>query len=686
MDDGYTGRWSRNFQQRRSSKMKSLLTAALIAITTASSARSDDAVVSLLHTHCARCHGKSKRVEGDVNLATAQKDTDLLTNARLISDVIDVLEAEYMPPEDESSLTSAARTGLVHKLRGMLHTAVTQRTTAPRTPIRRMNRFQYNNAVQDLFQLNVVVFPLPERMMREHDNYFQPHTGKMPNVVRVGSRPLGKSQLIERRLGGVTAFPQDLRAENGFDNRGDHLSLSPLLLESFLQLSRSIVESPDFHEKTSGIWPEFFTPPADSQAQLEPVVRKRLLTFLTRAFRRPVEDELLDRYASYALAQIDAGTSFVDAMKSVASAALASPHFLYIYSPQPVDDSSQTLNDFDLATRLSFFLWGSIPDQHLLDLAADGVLNKPDVLAQQVDRMLGDRKLKRFCDSFPAQWLQLERIISSTPDREMYPQFYFSKYRASMHMMLEPLLLFETVLIENLSILNFIDSDFSYRSDLLNSWYSNGTQGKAGSPVSVPFNRVSVSDRRQGGVITSAAVMTMTSGPTRTHPITRGAWIASVILNDPPEPPPADVPPLAEKPAEVEKNLTIRERFAAHRTRPDCAACHRRIDPLGFALENYNAAGIWRDEYSNGRQVDASGSLFGRHEFGDIVEFKNVLLKEKHRFARAFTRHLLSFALGREADVADTLAVDRIVEQTGDDEFRFRELITQLVLSESFRR
>ena len=660
--------------------------AAIIAITTVSSAQAEDAVVSLLQTHCARCHGQTKRVEGDVNLASVQKERDLLARPKLISDVLDVLEADYMPPEDESSLTSESRTRLIGHLRDMLHTAVTQHATVSQTPIRRMNRFQYNNAVQDLFQLNVVVFPLPERMMREHGNYFQPHTRKMPAVVRVGSRPLGKSQLIERRLAGVTPFPQDLRAENGFDNRGDHLSLSPLLLESFLGLSRSIVESPDFHQKTCGIWTEFFAPPDNTQAPFEPVVRSRLRTFLTRAFKRPVEDEVLDRYVSHVLTQLEAGTAFVDAMKAVASAALASPRFLYIYNRQSAGGSPQPLDDFDMATRLSFFLWGSIPDQKLLDLAADGTLHESDVLAQQVDRMLSDRKLKRFCDSFPAQWLQLERIISSAPDREMYPQFYFSKYRASMHMMLEPLLLFETVLIEDRSILNFIDSDFSYHSDLLASWYSNRTQGKAGSPVVVPFKRVAISDRRQGGVMTSAAVMTMTSGTTRTHPITRGAWIASVILNDPPEPPPADVPPLAEKPAAADSDLTIRERFAAHRTRPDCAACHRRIDPLGFALENYNAAGIWRDKYSNGRDIDASGSLFGRHEFTDIVEFKDVLLEEKHRFAKAFTRHLLAFALGRETDVADTLAVDRIVEQTAASDFRFRTLITQLVLNESFRR
>lgn len=634
--------------------------------------------------NCVKCHGRDGKTEGKVNLFELKSADDLTAKPALVREIIDALESEYMPPEDEPLLTPEIRKQLLTELQNVLRVAVASQAP-PRSPIRRMNRFQYNNAVQDLFQLNVVVFALPERMLREHGNYFQPQTGKMPQRLKAGSRPLGKSQLIEKRLAGVTPFPQDLRAEHGFDNRGDHLSLSPLLLESLLRLSRSIIDSADFNSKTCGIWSAFFaSPPAAQETQA--AVRDRLRSFLTRAFRRPVEDELLDRYAGHVLSLLASGESFTDSMKSVAAAAIASPQFFYVYDQADVvtvGDATRT-NDFDLASRLSFFLWGSIPDQILLDVAALGTLHEPEVLSGQVERMLRDKRLKRFCDSFPAQWLQLERIISSTPDRLRYPQFYFSKYRASMHMMLEPLLLFETVLIEDHSILQFIDSDFSYRSNLLQAWYRDGSQGNAGSPVAVEFHRVPITDRRQGGVITNAAVMTMTANATRTQPITRGAWIASVILNDPPEPPPADVPLLADEPTQAEKDLTLRERFAAHRKRPDCAGCHRRIDPLGFALENYDAAGIWRDTYKNGRVVDPSGTLFGRRKFASIVEFKDALLAEKDRFARALASHLLSFALGRETDVADSLALDQIVRETAADNYRFQTLIRQVVLSESF--
>ena len=192
-----------------------------------------------------------------------------------------------------------------------------------------------------------------------------------------------------------------------------------------------------------------------------------------------------------------------------------------------------------------------------------------------------------------------------------------------------------------------------------------------------------VEDRRQGGVITTAAVMTMTSGTERTKPITRGAWLATVIFNNPPDPPPADVPPLPEDDAENE-NRTLRERLASHREHAACSGCHAKIDPLGFALENYGVTGRWRDHYDNGREVDMAGTLFGQHTFGDIAEFKDAILKERTRFAKGFASHLLSFALARELDARDRVSVDQIVDHAAADEFRLRNLLKELVLSDSF--
>jgi hypothetical protein len=196
------------------------------------------------------------------------------------------------------------------------------------------------------------------------------------------------------------------------------------------------------------------------------------------------------------------------------------------------------------------------------------------------------------------------------------------------------------------------------------------------------FRRVAAKDPRYGGVITSAAMLSMTSGPRRTHPIARGAWVIEVIFNDPPPPPPNDIPPLNEDASD--ENLTIREKFAKHRENPDCAGCHSKLDPLGFALENFDITGRWRDKYENGRTVDASGTLLRKYEFKDIVRFKESITKEDRRFAKAFTAHLMRFALSRELTPGDTLSIDRIINKTANKNFRLRSLLKEVIRSKSF--
>ncbi|MDA7888601.1 DUF1592 domain-containing protein, partial [Akkermansiaceae bacterium] len=643
-------------------------------------------VLEIFQENCVSCHGKDGKVKGKVNLLEIGSLEELKKQPKLLESLVDAIDFEEMPPEDEPQLKPEARKKFLGDLEDLLHQSVAGKKEYLQTPIRRMNRFQYNNAVTDLFDLNCTVFTLPERMMRDHKGYFKPETGKMAQRVTVGSRPLGKSQMIEPRLAGVAAFPQDLRAEHGYDNQGDHLSLSPLLMESFLKLGQSVVESHDFGPKRVGIWNDFFLPPK-GEVEVEQVVRERMEKFLSKAFRRTVEAGERERYVSYILGQLEKGVDYTEAMKRVSSAVISSPKFLYLYDGMSGGKGSGQVDGFDLASRLSFFLWGSLPDEELLALAESGELLKKDVLAVQLTRMLKDKKVKRFCDSFPSQWLQLERIISSVPDPKKFKEFYFSQYRDSMHMMLEPLLLFETVLIENQAITQLIDSDFTYRSGHLVEAYgelAGKTKARKGEVGVLNFDRVAVKDRRTGGVITNAAVMTMTSGPERTQPITRGAWIAAVIFNNPPEPPPADVPALGEKPKDGEEHLTLRERLSMHRERADCRGCHEQIDPLGFALENYNAVGQWREEYENKRKVDMEGTLFRKHKFTDVVEFKDAILAEKDRFARGLAGHLLSFALGRELGVADGLALDEIATATAKDGYRIQTLLREIVLSEPF--
>ncbi len=673
----------------------SMATAAVFACLVMLPVRAEPPRVSLVQQCCGDCHSGGDEAVSDVWFASLTT-TDLAADAELVQRMIGVVDRREMPPSDAPEFSEEDRALLLKELREIERQALANAEPIP-PPIRRMTRFQYNNAVTDLFGLNRVVFTLPERLMREHPGSFSPESGRMAVVVHVGNRPLGKSQMIEPRLAGVAAFPQDLRAEHGYDNQADHLSLSPLLMEAFLTLGQSITESPDFTPKNVGIWETFFAAP-DEAADHDVVLRERLRPFLTNAFRQPIDESTLNRYVAHAKGRLERGEAFTPVMKSLAAAVLASPRFLYLFNGitdntgTTIPEQGRAAADLTLASRLSFFLWGSLPDETLLHLAASGELHQPEVLESQVTRMLTDRKLKRFCDSFPAQWLQLDRLISSVPDREAFPQFYFLKYRDSMHMMLEPLLLFETVLIENRPITDLIDPDFSYRSAHLEEAYGelataaeSRPKGRTGEVTQLTFHRVPITDRRSGGVITNAAVMTMTSGPERTKPITRGAWVASVIFNAPPPPPPADVPPLAEHPVGDEANLTLRERLAMHRERSDCRGCHDRIDPFGFALENYDPVGAWRDTYTNEREVDATGSLFQTLTFSTPVEFKDAILAEKDRFTQALAGHLLAFALARELTPADQPAIRRIARRTAKDGYHMQTLLREVILSTPFR-
>ncbi|MCA9217255.1 MAG: DUF1592 domain-containing protein [Planctomycetales bacterium] len=647
-------------------------------------------LVAAFENRCTKCHGKDGNAEGDIDLSSVASAAALTEQPALIEDLISVLRDHVMPPEDEPPLPDETRERMVAELHSILQTALKSLPFEP-IPIRRMNRFQYNNAVVDLLELDRDIFQMNERLLRRRENYFKPEKKKMPDQVRVSCRPLSKDIDNQRPEGfrGVAAFPQDKRAEHGFDNRADHLSLSPLLMESFLQLSQTISESPDLNERECGCWSWLISDP-EKETQRSDAIRARLKRLLRRAFRRPVDEDTLNRFSDFTEAQLSAGASFEQSMRKTVSAVLAMPEFLYLHEDREAADSSVESNlgrypisDFELATRLSQFFWSSIPDDALLDLAEQDRLHKPEILSNQIDRMMNDRRSSRFCDNFPAQWLQLERLVTAIPDPEKFSHFYYQGYRTSMHMVSEPLLLFETIFVEDRSVIELIDPKFTWQSKMLEANYEGSSN--AGTEVQVQtFRRVSLNDPRRGGVITNAAVMTMTSTPTRTQPITRGAWINTVIFNDPPEPPPADVPPLPEVDAAALEKLTIRERLAVHRQRSDCAGCHNKIDQLGFALENYGPTGVWRDKYDNGRDVDVSGQLFNQYEFKTAVEFKQLIVQQKQRFIRAFASHLLSYALGREVGPADSPALDEITNKAMAGTDSMRSVLKHIAMSEPF--
>ncbi len=648
----------------------------------------------VMATYCFKCHGDKEKVKGKVNLKKLLTSEDFLKDIELTNKVAEVLAYQEMPPEDEKQPTAEAQRKLQALFNGYLEEYL--KSSGGLTPIvmRRLNRYEYNNAVRDLLELKGDLYPLPEKVIRA-GNYFNPASGRFPDSIRVSNRALGKNQIEQHILTGVTPFAIDLQAEHGFNNQGNQLSVSPILLESFLKLGRSIVNSKEF-DRYSGLTGTFFAPPKAADQALWPMLaEQRLRPFLERAFRSRVTDELAARYVNFLKRELERGETFQQAMKSVVAAVLASPRFLYITERKQDAAVEEPLTAYELAARLSFFLWSSLPDEELVERARSGDLVKPEIYAAQVKRLLEDRRSKALAENFARQWLRLDQLITAVPDFDRF-QVYYSRigceqWKFGLQTMVEPLLLFESIMVEDRSVMLLVDSNYSYRSDELQSWYKDevpfGKKSNRGrfNTGSQDFRRRDLETRREGGVVTSAAALTMTSSPLRTSPIRRGAWVATVIFNKPPPPPPDVVPEIEADDAVIEaKGQTLRERLIAHQENQSCVSCHRKIDPLGFALENYDAIGRWRDKYRSGLAIDASGELFGKMKFNDVIGLKDTLLKNPDWFMRAFCEHLLSYALGRELDLGDKPAVDKILRNVMAEHGRFSTVVSGVVTSYPF--
>ena len=648
----------------------------------------------VMATYCFKCHGDKEKVKGKVNLKKLTTREAFLADIELTRKVAEALAYQEMPPEDEEQLPEAVHRKLSALFDGILAEYLKASGTLRPVVMRRMNRYEYNNAVRDLLKLKGDLYPLPEKVIRG-GNYFNPASGKFPDAVRVSNRALGKNQIEQHILTGVTPFAIDLQAEHGFNNRGDELSVSPILLESFLKLGRSIVNSREF-DRYSGIAGTFFAAPRVADQKLWPMIaEQRLRPLLERAFRSPVPDETAGRYLQFFSRELKRGESFQQAMKSVVAGILASPRFLYIIERKRDATKEEPLTPHELATRLSFFFWSSIPDEELLEKAHSGDLVKPGVYAAQVKRMLEDRRSKALAENFARQWLRLDQLITAVPDFDRFEIYYSRRgceqWKFGLQTMVEPLLLFESIMVEDRSIMLLVDSNYSYRSDELQSWYKDEVPfGKRANrdrfnTEAQSYRRRTLDTRREGGVMTSTAALTMTSSPLRTNPIRRGAWVATVIFNKPPPPPPDVVPEIESDDAVIEATgQTLRQRLIAHQENQSCISCHRKIDPLGFALENYDAIGRWRDKYSSGLAIDATGELFGKLKFKDVVGLKDILLENPEWFMRAFSEHLLSYALGRELDLSDKPAVDQIVRQVIAEHGKFSSVVSEIASSYPF--
>jgi len=407
----------------------------------------------------------------------------------------------------------------------------------------------------------------------------------------------------------------------------------------------------------------------------EPCARRILQSVARRAYRRPVTSADIDPLMKLFAAGRSDGGSFDAGVEMALSAILVSPDFLFRVEKSPAGVSPAStfkISDLDLASRLSFFLWSSIPDEELLHTAEQGKLRDPATLAAQVKRMLTDPKSKALVDNFAGQWLRLRNVADWKPDPDKYKEFDEALRNAFER---ETEMFFHNIVEEDRSVLEFIDADYTFANERLARFY--GIPGVKGSY----FRRVALTGPQRGGILTQGSILLVTSYPNRTSPVLRGKWILESVLGTPPPPPPPDVPVLADSASTSAASL--REQLQKHRSNPACASCHSRLDPLGFSLENFDAVGKFRSS-EGGSPIEASGAMPNGTVIDGPEGLKKILLSRKDEFVENLASQLLTYALGRGLDYYDQPAVREIRRQTERDGYRFSSMVLAIVNSVPF--
>ena len=414
----------------------------------------------------------------------------------------------------------------------------------------------------------------------------------------------------------------------------------------------------------------------DAPSDEEACAQEILSTLMRRAYRRPVSEEDVEGPLAFYREGRAAG-DFDDGIEKALSAVLINPEFLFRVEldPDEVAAGVYRISDLELASRLSFFLWSSIPDDELLDAAIRGELSRPDELERQTRRLLADPRSFNLASNFAGQWLQLRNLVSVSPNPRLFPDFDDNLRRAMRE---ETERFFDSVLREDRGVADLLDADYTFLNERLAKHY--GIPNVYGTR----FRRVQLdSDSRRGGLLRHGSILSVTSYATRTSPVIRGVWVLSNIFGAPPPPPLPNVPALEEN--EVVANLPMRERLAAHRSNPVCANCHRTIDPVGFALENFDALGRWRDHEGDTASIDVSGGLPLVGEFAGVDGLEAGLMSRPDLFAGTIAEKLLTFALGRGVEYYDAPAIRRILRVAEADGYSLSSLVVEIVKSVPFQ-
>ncbi|MFE8603261.1 DUF1592 domain-containing protein [Archangium violaceum] len=468
-------------------------------------------------------------------------------------------------------------------------------------------------------------------------------------------------------LGDTTRPARDFPADDhgyGFDNNADVLSLGPLLMEKYGAAAEKLAEAS---------WPRVRTCTPDPADPL-PCARLILEPFARRAWRRPVTPTEVDRLLAFLPLARAHGEGFDAGMKLALRAVLLSPHFLYRVEldPDPASTAPHPLNAHELASRLSYFLWSSMPDEALLAAADAGTLRNPEELERQVRRMLADPKAEALVDNFAGQWLYTRALDELHPDPHLYP--FDDSLREAMRQ--ETRLVFREFLLGDHPAKDLLDANFTYVNDRLARHYGLPPPGTS------QMTRVDLSAHpERAGLFGQGSILAVTSHPDRTSPVKRGLWVLEQLLCKAPPPPPPNVEGL---PPPVDPSMGIKQRMARHSSDPTCSGCHQLMDPIGYGLENFNPVGAWRQkEEVSGAQVDPSGELPGGVRFKDGVELR-TLLESDPGLERCIAQHLLTYGLGRGPTSADACTLDDIASKARTSGGRLSDLILSVIRSEAF--
>jgi hypothetical protein len=578
-------------------------------------------VAPVLEEFCFDCH-TGNVPEADLDLSQFTDADAARAGREDFARVLAQLRAGQMPPSRKPQPALAQRDAVMNWIQTALFPLDCDNPDPGRVTIRRLNRAEYNNTIRDLVGVD-----------------FQP----------------------------ADDFPAD-DSGHGFDNIGDALSISPVLFERYLDAAEQVIDRALTNHVPGG-------PRERLLVSDDP--REIIISFTKRAFRRSANEREVDRLMEiYQVARED-GEEHEGSIRLALQAVLTSPHFIFRGEVQPDPDnprSVHTIDEFALATRLSYFLWSSTPDDELLALAEKGRLRRN--LRKQVDRLLADPRSQALVDNFAGQWLQLRNVEMMTPDPELFPTFDQDLQTAMRH---ETEMFFGHILRENRSVIELLDADYTFVNEPLARHY--GLEGVEGDE----FRRVSLKGTQRGGLLTHASILTLTSNPTRTSPVKRGKWVLDNLLGTPPPPPPPGVPEL-ETGEQAVLTGTLRERMVQHRDDPNCSSCHERMDPIGFGLENFDAVGAWRDREGE-FQIDASGTLVTGEGFDGADELQRILVKQQRdQFVRCFAGKLITYALGRGLEYYDECAIEEIARKSGRKRYRMSAFIHAVVESTPFQK